>query len=374
MHLDAQYETRSDGRESLDITGRMSFNLNRLSLTGELSWEQQFSEFGPAPSDRIGARLLANGRIGKVRLRGEAIYRVAPEKRFEQVNFTGEWRAGERSDWRAELGYDAGLDRGRAAIGIIRRFERFSLTATAEAATDGSIAAGLNLAFSLGPDPRNGKFRFSSNKLANNGQALAIVFHDENRDGIRQPGESLAENVELTAGQSAAFTATDIRGRAVIDNLQPFRPVLIGIDSSSLSSPYVQPALPGVVITPRPGIATTVELPLVSAGEVEGTLVRRGGGTIAGVGLELLDGEGRVVRETRTEFDGFFLFDGVPYGSYTVRIEKLSAQAIRVPTQLTARAVVDDDNQVARLGAVTVGSTGNMVANDRDSPEPTGTP
>ena len=364
FHIDAQYETRTDGRDSLDITGRMSLNLNRLSLTGELNWEKRFSDIGPDPPDRLGARLLANGRIGKVRLRGEAIYRLAPEKRFERVNFTGEWRAGERSDWRAELGYDAGLKRGRAGIGIIRRFERFSLTASAEAASDGSVAAGFNLAFSLGPDPRSGKFRFSNNKLANSGQALAIVYHDDNRDGIRQPGERLAEHVELTAGQTVAVTATDTNGRAVIDNLQPFRPVLIGIDSSSLPSPYVQPALPGVVITPRPGVAMTVELPLVSAGEVEGTLIRSGGGTIAGVGLELVDGEGRVVRQAQTEFDGFFLFDGVPYGSYALRIAKLSAQAIGVPTVLAVRAVVDDAHQVARLGTVTVGADRIMARND----------
>ena len=370
FHIDTQYETRSDGRDSLDVTGRMSLNFNRLSLTGELNWEKRFSDVGPDPPDRLDARVLANGRIGKVRLRGEAVYRLAPEKRFERVNFTGEWRAGERSDWRAELGYDAGLDRGRAGIGIIRRFDKFSLTASAEAATDGSVAAGLNLAFSLGPDPRNGKFRFSSNKLADNGQAMAIVYRDENRDGIRQSSEPLVENVELTAGQSVALTATDINGRAIIDNLQPFRPVLIGIDSSSLASPYVQPALPGVVITPRPGVAVTVELPLVSAGEVEGTLVRKGGGTISGVGLELVDVEGRVVRETQTEFDGFFLFDGVPYGSYAVRIAKLSAQAIQVSTTLLTRVVVDEDNQVARMGTVTVTSNANMAANDVDQPEP----
>ncbi|WP_373491225.1 collagen binding domain-containing protein [Parasphingorhabdus sp.] len=369
VHIDAQYETRSDGRDNLDITGRMSLNLARLSLTGELNWEKSFSDFGPDPSARLSARLLANGRIGKVRLRGEAVYRLAPEKRFERVNFTGEWRAGERSDWRAELGYDAGLDRGRAGIGIIRRFERFSLSASAEAATDGSIAAGLNLAFSLGPDPRSGKFRFSNSKLANNGQALAIVFHDTNRDGIRQPGEALAENVELTGGQTVALTATDVNGRAVIDNLQPFRPVLIGIDSSSLPNPYVQPASPGVVITPRPGVAMTVELPLVSAGEVEGTLIRSGGGTIAGVGLELLDLEGRVIRETQTEFDGFFLFDGVPYDQYTLRIASLSAQAIQAPAMLAARIVVDEDNQVARLGAVAVGSLGHMAHVARSNEE-----
>lgn len=352
FHIDAQYETRTDGGASLDFVGRASLNLRRFSLTGEVAWEKQFSAFGPDPPDIVEARMLANGRIGRVRLRGEAIYRVAPEKRFERVNFTGEWRAGERADWRAELGYDAGLDRARAGIGIIRRFDKFSLTASAEAASDGSVAAGLNLAFSLGPDPRNGKVRFSSNKLASNGQALAIVYRDTNGDGVRQSDEKLVENVELTAGQTTALTPTDANGRAVIDNLQPFRPVLIGIDTSSLSDPYVQPALPGVVVTPRPGVASTVELPLVSAGEVEGTLRRKGGGVLAGVSLELIDGESRVVRSTLTEFDGFFLFEGVPYGSYRVRIEKLAAQAVEVSAQLSAQAVVDDDNQIARLGVV----------------------
>lgn len=375
FHIDAQYETRSDSRASLDLTGRASLNLRRFSLTGELNWEKRFSDLGPNPPDIAEARLLVNGRVAGVRLRGEATYRIAPEKRFERVNFTGEWRAGNRADWRAELGYDVGLDRGRAGIGIIRRFDKFSLTASAEAATDGSVAAGLNLAFSLGPDPRNGKFRLSNNKLANSGQALAIVYRDKNRDGKRQPEEELVENVELTAGQSTALTPTNAKGQSIIDNLQPFRPVLIGIDTSSLPDPYVQPALPGVVVTPRPGIAATVELPLVSAGEVEGTLVRKGGGALAGVGLELLDVEGRVTHETQSEFDGFFLFEGVPYGAYQLRIQLLSAQAIAVSPIVNIRAVVDDDNQVAKLGVVVAASDAIMAKlGDVPTGAPAGSP
>ena len=370
FHIDAQYETHTDGRSSLDLTGRTSLNLRHFSLTGELNWEKQLNNIGDA-SDRIEARLLANGRVAGVRLRGEATYRIAPQKRFERVNFTGEWRAGDRADWRAELGYDVGINRGRAGIGIIRRFDKFSLTASAEAATDGSVAAGLNIAFSLGPDPRNGKFRFSSNKLANSGQALAIVYRDKNRDGIRQAEEELVENVELTAGQSTALIPTDSNGRSIIDNLEPFRPVLIGIDTSSLSDPYVQPALPGIVITPRPGIASTIELPLVSAGEVEGTLMRKGGAPLAGVGLELLDMKGRVTHETQSEFDGFFLFEGVPYGAYHLRIQALSAQAIGVTPMLNIHTVVDDDNQVAKLGAVVAASDAVMA---KLADVPTGAP
>ena len=107
---------------------------------------------------------------------------------------------------------------------------------------------------------------------------------------------------------------------------------------------------------PNPAIRVTTEvpppLPLVSAGEVEGTLVKPGGTSLPGVGLELLDVEGRVVRETQTEFDGFFLFEGVPYGEYGVQIAKLSAQALKISQRLPGRAVVGEENQVARLGTV----------------------
>src|SRR3546814_20080440 len=54
--------------------------------------------------------------------------------------------------------------------------------------------------------------------------------------------------------------ATDKDGRGTIDGLEPFRAVMIGIDAGSLPDPYIQPALPGVVVTPRPGVATRVVL------------------------------------------------------------------------------------------------------------------
>src|SRR3546814_6881659 len=67
------------------------------------------------------------------------------------------------------------------------------------------------------------------------------------------------------------------------------------------------PALPGVVVTPRPGVATRVLLPMAAAGEVEGVLRRDGGNPIEGLRVELVDAEGRVRAATLTEFDGYFL-------------------------------------------------------------------
>lgn len=357
VHLDARYTTRSIGSDSLDLTARTSANVGRISATAELVWRSERRRFGPDPPGALEAGLLANARIGKVRLRGEARFRLTPETQFRSATLVGEWSAGgsllNADEWRAELGYDGDLGRARAGLGYVRRFDKVSLSASAEVASDGAVAAGLNLAFSLGPDPRAGRsFRVTSEKLASHGSTLVRVYRDTNGNGRRDGGEALEKGVQLSAGRIPVNALTDANGEVIVDGLEPFQPVLLGIDASSLPDPLVQPSTPGMVVTPRPGIALAVELLLTSAGDVDGTLARAGGGTIEGVDLELVDLEGRTIASTRSDFDGFFLFEGVPYGRYSMRIARLSAEAARLSPVLAAIARVDEKTPSVRLGAV----------------------
>jgi hypothetical protein len=103
---------------------------------------------------------------------------------------------------------------------------------------------------------------------------------------------------------------------------------------------------------PRPGVTALVDIGLVSSGDIEGAIVKNGGLGFEGVDLELLDSRGAVVATARTDYDGYFLFEGVPYGSYRVRIAKTSADAIGVPQELKLQANVDDQQPVARLGTI----------------------
>lgn len=360
VSITARLTTRSTGTDTLDVASRVSANVGRVSLTGELRWRDDLVSFGVDPPGVMEAGLLANARIGRVRLRGEARFRLSPEARFDSATLVGEWAAGKGADpygdtsasWRAELGYDQGLRRGRAGLGYVRRFDRLALTASAEAATDGSVAAGLNIAFSLGPDPRSGGVRMAAEKLASRGTALVRVYRDLNANGRHDFAEPWEKDVAVTAGRVPVDRPTNARGEAVVDGLEPFQPVLIGIDSGSLPDPMVQPSLPGMVVTPRPGVVAVIELPLVGAGDIDGTLVRAGGSSIEGVDLELLDAERRVVARTRTDFDGFFLFDRVPYGRYSMRIAQLAADATKLSPVLAAVAIVADKQPSAHLGAV----------------------
>ncbi|MDB5702527.1 MAG: carboxypeptidase regulatory-like protein [Sphingomonadales bacterium] len=357
IHIDARYTTRSVNSDSLELNARTSASAGRISMTGELTWRQDYAHIGPDPESDIEASLLANARVGRVRLRGEARFRLSPETRFQSATLVGEWSAGggllHPNDWRAEIGYDRDLGRARLGVGYVRRFDHVAVTASGEAASDGSVAAGLSLAFSIGPDPRDhGGVRLTADKLASHGSTMVRVFRDTNGNGVRDPGEPLENGAQISAGRIPVETLTDDSGEVIVDGLEPYQPVLIGVDGSSLPDPLVQPSTSGLVVIPRPGVALAIDLPLVSAGDVDGTLARAGGGTLEGMDIELVSIENRVVATTRSDFDGFFLFEGVPYGRYTIRISRLSAEATKTDVALRGVANIDAKTPSVHLGGV----------------------
>ncbi|WP_447765587.1 MSCRAMM family protein [Sphingopyxis panaciterrae] len=352
LHFDLAKTDRRSGTSTLEASARASASFRSLTFTGQLDWARTKAPIGPDPPDNLTASLLANARIGRVRLRGEARFALSGDNADSRMTMIAEWAGKGDAEWRAELGYDRGLDRARGGIGYTRRFHALQLTGFGEVASDGSVAASLSLAFSFGPRSSGGGWRLSSEKLASRGQVIADVWMDDNGDGIRQPGEAAVPSVQLTAGTAFVDAATGKDGRGVIDGLEPFRPVMIGIDAGSLPDPYVQPALPGVVVTPRPGVATRVALPMTAAGEIEGIAMRDGGNAIDGLSLELVDAEGRVRATTLTEFDGYFLFESVAYGRYTVRLAKASAAALRLDAGFVLSAVPGKAAPRVRLGTL----------------------
>ncbi len=365
LHFDVRQVDRRSGIESLEASARASASFRAMTFTGQLDWARTKVPIGPDPPDNLTASLLANARIGRVRIRGEARFALSGDNGDTRMTVVGEWTGKGDAEWRTELGYDRGLDRARAGIGYTRCFNKLQLTGFGEVASDGSVAASLALAFSFGPKA-NGGWRVSSEKLASRGQVVAEVWMDDNGDGIRQPGEAALPDVPLTAGNAFVDAATDKAGLGAIDGLEPFRPVMIGIDAGSLPDPYVQPALPGVVVTPRPGVTTRVSLPMAAAGEIEGVIRRDGGNPVEGLTLELVDAEGRVRATTLTEFDGYFLFEGVAYGRYTVRPAKASAGALRLDGAFAIGAVPGKASPRVRLGTLSLKPLRREIVAQRD--------
>jgi len=363
-HADVHYTDRRDGSSQLDATARLAANFNRFNLATDLTYRKQYLGSGTDPPDEFRAGLIGTGRFKDLRVRAGVEFDVAPAARFRSAELAAYWSASDKVDWEGALTYDRLGHRGRARLSHIRRLDTMAIALTGEAATDGSVALGVNLNFSL--DPGRG-LSLTRRPLAQAGAVRATVYRDLDGDGRRDPSEPLEKGALVTTGSTLADRLTDSRGSVTVGGLSPYVPIAVGLDQTSLADPMLVPEKALQVVVPRPGVPADVQIGLVGGGDIEGAVVKGGGLGFEGLQLELVDAEGKVVATTTSDFDGFFLFERVAYGSYTVRIAQSSAVAAKVAADLGVRLQLNADKSIVRLGAISVAPL-PMIASSSDAP------
>ncbi len=357
-----QGDLRYTDRDAQQITragARLQGNVHRLNFATGIEYERRRGLVGD-DTDRFDLTMLASGRIGDVRVRGSGRWEVAPHARLRSAELSAYWSASDRADWEVGLGYESLEHRGRARLSHIHRFDALAAAASVEAATDGSIAVGLNLNFSLDSSRRG--FHPMRDPIASVGQVEARIFRDDNDNGRRDANEPDAEGAMLTAGTALALAPSGKDGIASATGLTAFRAVAIGIDASSLSDPSLAPREALQIVVPRPGVTARIDIPLVGAGDIEGALVKDDGSGFEGLDIELVDSRGRTVATARSDYDGFFLFERVAYGRYAFRLTRASASAVKVSPAIDATVAVTPDKPVARTGTIRLRPAPPLIA------------
>lgn len=363
LHGEVRLTERDGGGRTLELNGRTSIMLSRFNLATMVRVRDDRPGGGFAGMREAEVGLIGSGRIGPVRVRGTTEWEIHPGSRLRRAELSGYWSRGGNADWEAAIAYERqekGRTRGR--LTHVRRFDQFAVAGSLEAASDGSVAAGLNLTFSLDRGP--GGWRFSRQSLAGTGSVRAQVFRDSNGNGLRDGGETLEQGAVLTAGLRPADQPTGRDGWASVAGLDNYRPVAIGVDASSLSDPNLVPLKPAQVVVPRPGISAELLIPLTGGGAIEGVLLKDGGGSFEGLDLELVDASGRAVATTRSDYDGFFMFERVPPGRYHLRLTEGSAAAAKSVRQVTSDEIeLKPEQAVLRLGSLVVKASPKLAVN-----------
>ncbi len=366
-HVEAHFARRVDGSRLLEAAARLSASLGRFNLGSEMSYRKQTVPVGQSAPAELMVGMLGSGHIGRVRVRGSTDFDIEPRPRFRDAEISAYWSSSDRSDWEAVLTYDSVEHRARARFSHILRFNSMAVALTGEAASNGDLAIGFNLNFSL--DPRHG-VTLSRQPLAAGGMVHAIVYRDLNDNGIRDPGEPLEKGALITTGARQSERKTDSSGSATIGGLTAYVPVPVGVDTTSLDDPMLTPKKAIQVVVPRPGIAADVEIGLVGGGDVEGALMKSGELGFEGVDLELVDTTGKTVGTARTDFDGFFLFERVAYGHYRLRVSTAAATAAKIAVNLGVSLDVTPEKPVVRLGSLTARPAQQIAAaTDISAPE-----
>lgn len=213
--------------------------------------------------------------------------------------------------------------------------EKFILSPSLSYSDEGDFFAFLTVRFSAGVNPNSGDLKIQSRQFNSGGAVSARVFLDENSNGVFDPGEQPIPNARVQAVHANRYAETDEDGFAFLVGLPQNLLTDVVVQPGSLEDPFWTSAEPGRSIMPRPAVVSHMDFPIVTTAEIEGTVFAlRTGDTeprpMAGIGVSLIDGEGRTVATETSAFDGFYLFTNVLPGIYTIEIDEGDARARRL--------------------------------------------
>jgi len=335
---------RRDINRNNELVARLTLGGRLLSKT---YWNNRLERRSQSAgkSQYQGLFRLTNS-LGRWRIRNEVDYQFGAGKVFRNIstlvgyNFSSHWytqftlthnlAAKYRAFMRNELTYKG---------------DKLGITLSTSGDTDGGWSVSLRLTSSMFFQKK--KPKFSSVPMSQMARAKLTFFLDENGNEEMEQDEEKLEGVVIT--NRSRIDASDENGELVLTSLSSGSPFFLRGEHVRLGDPFLAMARPATRIFLHPGSVAEVAIPAHAVGIVEGTVLR----TVAGmdkpfVGLKVfLIFDGEVVDETRTQFDSYYSFEGVPtFKNFTIKMidHRHSGQEIEVPVRLESDEffVLDD--------------------------------
>jgi len=232
---------------------------------------------------------------------------------------------------------------------MLKSHGRYTLGASASYSTGGVIAANLTLSAGIGREPRTGKWKSEYRPYASNGSISSQVYLDENGNGTKDPDEKGLKDISLRVNGTRLPQKTDAQGIAYLTGMETYRALDIDISVESLEDPLWNPAVTGKRLLLRPGHTTLLDFPIEMTGEIDGTItaeLKNREQAVSGVIVELLNLDGKVIRKTKSEYDGFYLFSKIPLDTYTIQISPSQVKELHLEPVEPEIIRLDKGNQI----------------------------
>jgi hypothetical protein len=328
-----------------DVTLRLSSSFGRMAASNNLSLLRYSGEndlAGLEETQTVGDLTLSMTAWG-VHVRGGLHYDVMPRVRANTVVLTADKTLGGNLNLRGEMSRDLTGSRLTTFLaGLNRNFGTFQLGLSGTFDNEKRAAGFVNLAFSFGCEPVTDSWRYFADQTAGDGIITASAYLDKNGDGLFGEGDDVVTNVDVRS-DGGGMATTDSNGMAMFVGQRTTARNNIALDDGSLGDPSWIVREEGFGVIARPGTPVHVAFAIETSGEVGGTVYLAkpdGTKTVAtNVVMQLVDAQGKVVRETRSSFDGYYVFEKIRRGHYTLRVSP--EQMVR--RGLTSSAPVDID-------------------------------
>lgn len=370
------YEDLETGRTGVRLAGQ----LHRLHLSNLLNFNDLDTGRSTAP---INGEFQASGSVGRTRITAGLGYDLGDEGQgINQYKLSARRPLDQGLSLGASLVRDVGdAEQTSSRVYLDVDNGAYILTPSLSYDSEHGFGAFVGLTFSLGKNPVNEEMVMQSRKRSGSGSATALVYHDANNNKVFDQGDEPLPDVRLRARQARMTARTNDQGIAQFTGLVAHEPVDVEVDHETLQDPFWKPSIPGVAVLPRAGSVQSLELPVVTTGEIDGRIAfAQPDGTrepLAGVRLELRDQQGRTVQTALSEYDGFYLFEQVFPGTYILQVHSDDPRVEQSAGQWSKEVTITNNGTIARGNDILLraiegmpGGSGGSGGSSRPTPTP----
>lgn len=308
----------------------LSTNLSGIYLSNQFSRSQVRGVAQPVPDTFTGDFLISK-MFPALALRSQASYALNGGRRLGSLALSADFSRWDPFLFQAGLSHTINDRQTSVNMGVVKNQGAYSFGASLAYSQQSRLSANFTLRMGLALEPRGGQVFTKAQGTANFGAVSAQAFLDANANGRRDAGEQPVTDAAFKVNGTDHVRRTDGRGIVFLDGLPMDLDANIAIAANTLEDPLMRAQRPGVRVTSRPGHVVKLEVPIVFMSEINGTtylLKEDRKVELPGVRLELRDAQGRVVKSLRSAYDGFFTFNEVPHGSYTLGVAAASARQL----------------------------------------------
>ena len=315
-----------DNETNQIVTARLSPNLfGRLNMSIENVWQSNDITMGEETND---VAFLLHFQYGKFGAHAEARYRTHPNHFMRNLAARVDYRWDKNTYFQAEWRHDYRSkydptedDLDTIGLSAARLFPFGGITLSASLSSDRDLRAmiGYNISFGLKPNS-NRPFVDAKTKLS---ERAAISVKTEDQQGKPVP------DIEMFVNGLQKPVQVNKKGEAVITDVEAYQMVNIEVDRESVGDVTIYPMEERYRLVLRPGTVLPLDVKFVQRGAIEG-VIRQTGKEQRLIGYRAIakDKDGKIIGETYTDRDGFFVLDGLAFGTYTVALEDPSGAAI----------------------------------------------
>ncbi len=320
MDLAAIERAFSNGRDENFVRNRLAKNAYGLNFTNELL-------YGYADIEQTNGTFSTRGYYGEHLLGGNFNYTIDPEKQLDSITLTDQFPVGRITTNRVQVNqFLVGEQQVLINNTLTVDLEESQLSLITEVKDSGDYFIGIGLNFSFGIIPETGAFHVQNRSFADAGSLQARAFMDENFNQQRDDNEEYLKNITYNVGNVRYEQNKGADG--FISSLPGYDRVSASLDPASFDDPMLVSGIPGYKAEVRPGTTTLVEFPVQRASEIEGYVQRNGNADtpLANAVLVLVNAKGETIKRTISEFDGYYNFQGVMPGKFSVELEPAYAK------------------------------------------------